>query len=73
MYVTAAAVAAKVKSGTITSSPVPISNVANARCKAVVPLFVTTPPFVPIHLANLSSNLFTKSPLALIQPLLTAS
>ncbi len=43
VYKTALIVAAKVRSGTMTSSPGPIPKVTNAKCNATVPLETAMP------------------------------
>ncbi len=53
---TALIVAAKVKSGTITSSPCLIPREWSAKCKATVPLNTLTPCPTPQYEANASSN-----------------
>ena len=56
------AVAAKVKDGTITSSPGPIPRESKARCRAEVPEFTATQ-FLPLtNSENLVSKLATCGP-----------
>src|SRR3989344_6280287 len=72
VYNTALAVATKVRSGIITSSPFFIPKDANAKCKPVVPLETANAYFVPINEANLSSNRVMNSPKDDTQPDFTA-
>ena len=55
-YVQTFAVATNVRSGIMTSSPLPMPRAARARCNAVVPLLTLTPCPDPQNAANFSSN-----------------
>ena len=56
------AVAAKVKDGTITSSPGPMPRESNARCNAEVPEFTATQFLPSTNSENLASKLATCGP-----------
>ncbi len=56
------AVAAKVKDGTITSSPGPSPRASSERCSADVPELTATQYAAPVTGANSSSNAFTSGP-----------
>ena len=58
------AVAAKVKEGTITSSPLPIPSESNAICKAEVPELTATHSRSSTNLENSFSKLLTSEPWA---------